>query len=257
VKIDLDGRIALVTGGAEGVGKGIAQTLAQAGAFVVVCDVQDDKGEATVQAIRAAGGGSTYVHADVGDAGMVEALAGEVRNRWGKLHVLVNNAGAVLFRSVGATTSEDWSRLMRVDLWAVHMVTRTFLPLLVPGASAVTQIASVHALASIADMSVYAAAKGGVISMVRSMAQELGPRGIRVNALSPGFVETPLFRSWLESEPDPKAALARVVGLLPLGRIATARDVGNLVAFLSSDLASCVTGANYVIDCGQTARLIH
>lgn len=137
-------------------------------------------------------------------------------------------------------------------------MTRAALPLLQAAQSAsVVNIASVHAQLTVANITAYAAAKGGVVAMGRSLAQELGSFGIRVNTISPGFVLTPLLERWLDSEPDRVATLARVNGLHPLGRIGTPADIGALVTFLSSDYAQFITGANIPIDGGLSTRLMH
>lgn len=258
VRIDLTGRIALVTGAANGIGRGIAEHLAAAGAHVLVNDVAPQDAEQVAAELVATGGSAEPAAADVADADAVAAMVRRLADRHGRLHVLVNNAGIAVFDGIEATTPEQWDRLMNVDLRGVYLVTRACLPLLAAGApSAVTCIASVHAMLTVPFMTGYAAAKGGIVAMVRSLAQELGPRNIRVNAVSPGFVRTPLYESWLATEPDPVAADSRIVDTLPLRRIATVDDIAAMVTFLSSDHASCITGANHVVDSGLTARLMH
>ena len=148
--------------------------------------------------------------------------------------------------------------MLAVDLRGIYLITRTALPLLKATRNgSVINIASVHAQATIADITAYAAAKGGVVAMGRSLAQELGRYGIRVNTISPGFVDTPLMDRWLAAELDPLATMARVNALHPLGRIGTPQDIGYLVTFLASDYSSFISGSNITIDGGLTARLMH
>jgi NAD(P)-dependent dehydrogenase (short-subunit alcohol dehydrogenase family) len=256
--VQLKNRVALVTGAGEGIGHGCALALAEAGADVVVNDVNPVTGEATAEAIRGMGRRSLFVQADVSAADAVRAMAETIQREFGVVDVLLNNAGFNLFKNLEQTSLEEWERIMSVDLRGVYLVTRAMLPLLkTAGGASVINIASVHAQATVADITAYAAAKGGVVSMGRSLAQELGKFGIRVNTISPGFVRTPLLDRWLNSEPDPQASLGRVLAFHPLGRIGTPQDIGNLVVFLASDYSGFISGTNITIDGGLTARLMH
>jgi NAD(P)-dependent dehydrogenase (short-subunit alcohol dehydrogenase family) len=258
MQISLSHRVALVTGAGEGIGRGCALALADAGADVIVNDVNAATGEATAAAVREKGRRGLFLRADVADAPAVAAMAQTVQREFGALHILVNNAGVNLFKGIAETTPEEWDQVLSVDLKGIFQVTRATLPLLkqADGAS-VINIASVHAQMTIAGIAAYAAAKGGVVAMTRSMAQELGPFDIRVNAVSPGFTRTPMVDRWLASTPDPEATLARVLAFHPLGRIGSPEDLGHLVTFLASDYARVITGANLVIDGGLTTRLMH
>jgi NAD(P)-dependent dehydrogenase (short-subunit alcohol dehydrogenase family) len=251
-------RTALVTGAGEGIGRACALALADAGASVIVNDVNPDTGEETAAAVRQRGRRGLFVPADVGDDAAVAAMAETVGKEFGALHVLVNNAGVNLFKGLAETTSEEWDRVLGVDLKGIYRVTRATLHLLKQaGGASVTNIASVHAQLTIAEITAYAAAKGGVVSMTRSLAQELGPFGIRVNAVSPGFTRTPMVDRWLASTPNPQETLARVLAFHPLGRIGTPEDIAHMVVFLASDYATVITGANLVVDGGLTTRLMH
>lgn len=258
MQISLMGRTALVTGAGEGIGRACALALAEAGADVIVNDVNGATGEATAAAIRGQGRRSQCIPADVGDDEAVAAMAESVGREFGSLHILVNNAGVNLFKGIAETTSAEWDRVLGVDLKGVYRVTRALLPhLKAAGGASVTNIASVHAQLTIAEITAYAAAKGGVVAMTRSLAQELGPMGIRVNAVSPGFTRTPMVDRWLASTPDPEATLARVLAFHPLGRIGAPEDIAHMVTFLASDYAAVITGANMVVDGGLTSRLMH
>jgi NAD(P)-dependent dehydrogenase (short-subunit alcohol dehydrogenase family) len=198
------------------------------------------------------------VQADVADEQAVNAMLRTVAASYPALHVLVNNAGVNLFKGMQETTATEWNAIFAVDSTGVYLVTRAALPLLTTAQGAsVINIASVHATLTVANMTAYAAAKGAVLAMGRSLAQELGPLGIRVNTISPGFMDTPLLQSWLQAQPDPVAAMARVNSYHPLGRIGTPEDIGRLATFLASDLAGFMTGANLVLDGGLTTRLMH
>lgn len=258
MQISLAGHVALVTGAGAGIGRGCALALAEAGASVVVNDLRADDATATVALIAEKGGRARAVQADIADGAAVTRLLAEIEADHGKLHVLVNNAGFNLFKGIATTTPEEWDHIFAVDLRGLYLVTRAALPLLErAGGASVINIASVHAQLTIPDITAYAAAKGGVVAMGRSLAQELGPRGIRVNTISPGFVRTPLHERWLAAQPDPAAADARVVGYHPVGRLGTPEDIGALATFLASEQAGFITGANVPIDGGLSTRLLH
>jgi NAD(P)-dependent dehydrogenase (short-subunit alcohol dehydrogenase family) len=258
MNISLLDQIALVTGGGDGIGRGCALALAGAGATVIVNDINPQSGAAVAAEIEALGANASFIRADVSDPASVQSLGEEIGRRHGKLHILINNAGDNLFKGLADTTLAEWDRIMGIDLRGLFLVTQACLPWLkaAQGAS-VINIASVHAHATLGNITAYAAAKGGVVAMTRSLNQELGPFGIRVNAISPGFVMTPLLKRWLDSEPDPAATLARVNAMHPLGYIAEPKDIGDLAVFLCSPFARCITGANVTIDGGLTTQLKH
>ena len=258
MNVRLDGRVALVTGAGEGIGRGVALALAAAGAEVIVNDKNAETGEGTATEILVGGGHARFVQADVSDPHAVAAMFHTIAARTPALHVLVNNAGFNLFKGIQETTLEEWDAIFKVDSTGVYLVTKAALPLLkAAGGASVVNIASVHAQLTVANITAYAAAKGAVVAMGRSLAQELGPLGIRVNTISPGFMDTPLLDRWLASEPDPAATMARVNGYHPLGRIGRPEDIGNLATFLAGDVSGFITGANIVIDGGLTTRLMH
>jgi NAD(P)-dependent dehydrogenase (short-subunit alcohol dehydrogenase family) len=176
----------------------------------------------------------------------------------GALHILINNAGFNMFKGIADTTPAEWDRIMQVDLRGIYLMTRRALPLLKKaGKSSMISIASVHAHATVPHLTAYAAAKGGVVAVTRSLCQELGPFGIRVNSISPGFTNTAIMDRWLASVPDPQETMRQVNSFHPLGRIAEPKEIGYLAAFLSSDYAAFITGVNVTIDGGLTSRLMH
>jgi NAD(P)-dependent dehydrogenase (short-subunit alcohol dehydrogenase family) len=258
MNLSLANKVALVTGAGAGIGRGCALELARSGADVLVNDVDERSGLTTVEEVKALGRKAIFLRADVSSESEVAAMAKAAAQQFGVLHVLVNNAGFNAFKGITDTTTADWDRIMAVDLRGIYLCTRELLMLLKKaGSASVINIASVHAHATVANITAYAAAKGGVVALVRSLAQELGPAGIRVNSISPGFVDTPLMDRWLASEPDAQATMRRVNGLHPLGRIGTPEDIGRLAVFLASDASSFITGTNVTIDGGLTARLMH
>ena len=258
MNISLEGRVALVTGAGMGIGQGVAQGLAASGATVIVCDINRDAGEATAASIRDAGGKATFIAADVSSEAACRDMATQVGDAHGRLDVLVNNAGVAIFKGIHDTTDADWEKIISVDLKGVYVATRAMLDLLkASGDALMVSIASVHAQATIPDLTAYAAAKGGVVAMTRSLAQELGPYGIRVNSISPGFTDTPLLRGWIDSTDDPEATVKRVIDLHPIRKIGTPEDIANAIVFLARDRAQFITGINLTIDGGLTTRLHH
>lgn len=262
MQISLKGKIALVTGAGSGIGRGVAQVLAKAGAQVVVVDINESAARETVATISHAGGKAVAVVGDVSSDRSMDGVMATVGDQFGgALHILVNNAGVELFKGIQDTSFGDWDKITDVDLKGVFISTKTALPLLkkagASGGAYVVNIASVHAQATLGNLTAYAASKGGVVSMTRSLAMELGPLGIRVNSISPGFVDTPMVQRWLSSMPNPKAELDRVHKLHAVPRIGTPEDIGQMIAFLASGYADFVVGTNLTIDGGLTNRLQH
>lgn len=262
MQISLSGKVALVTGAGSGIGRGVSQVLAGTGAHVVVVDINLPAAKQTVDLIQKAGGRATAMEGDVSSDSSMIAVMGRVAGELGgAIHVLVNNAGVELFKGIQDTSYSDWDKITDVDLKGIFISTKAGLPLLkkagASGGAYVVNIASVHAHATLANLTAYAASKGGVISMTRSLAMELGPLGIHVNSISPGFVDTPMVRRWLNSMPNPEAELQRVHKLHAVPRIGTPEDIGRLIAFLASGHADFIVGANLTIDGGLTNRLQH
>ena len=257
MEISLKNRIALVTGSAQGIGEGIALVLARAGADVVVCDIEEEMGLATVAAVRELGVRGLYVNADISDPDAVKGMMRLIAE-FGGLDIIVNNAAVEYFRSIEETTLEEWDRTQSVDLKGIFLTTKFGLPMLKAAKSPIIiNISSVHATATIPDLGAYAAAKGGIVAMTHSMAQDLGRDGIRVLTVSPGFVYAGMTKVWLDSQEDRPETLDRVNGMHPGGRIGTPEDIGNLVAFLCTDLGGFINGVNVIIDGGLTTMLHH
>jgi len=260
--ISLNGKTALVTGAGSGIGRGVAQVLAKNGAAVAAVDVNVAGGNETAQSITKAGGKATFIEGDVSsDASMIKVVERIGKEFGPALHVLVNNAGVELFKGIQDTSYAEWDKIADVDLKGIFVGTKAALPLLkaagAKGGACVVNIASVHAHATLANLTAYAAAKGGVVSMTRSLAQELGPMGIRVNCISPGFIDTPMVQRWLDSTGNPQGELARVHKLHAVPRIGRPDDIGNMIVFLASEYSTFVVGTNITIDGGLTTRLQH
>lgn len=251
-----DGQVVIVTGAGSGIGAGISQVFANAGARVIVATLLEAEGKLVERRIRDAGGQAEFVQTDVTSEASVQALMNGVQTRYGSIDVLVNNAGITLFKPLLAATLADWDQVMNVDLRGVFLCSKYAAAVMVEQQSGcIIQISSNHAKATLPDTEIYAAAKAGVCGMTRSMALSLGVHGIRVNAICPGFTDTPHYRRWLASQADPKQAEKDVAGLHATGRICTPEEIGTFAVYLASPAGAMLTGGEYYIDGGVTARL--
>ena len=252
----LRGQIALVTGAAQGIGEAIARRLASEGMSVAMADVNGAAVTSAAAAIAEATGARTIaLVGDVSSETDARAMAAACAKQFGGLTALVNNAGVDVSATPGETTRALWNRVHDVDLWGSMLLVRECEELLAQRGGSVVNIASNHAVATVAARSAYAAAKAGVIGLARGLAIDLGPRGIRVNTIMPGYIRTPIWRLWLDESPDPEALLAKIARRHPVRRLGTPDDVAGVVAFLCSDDAAFMTGSTLMVDGGNTSML--
>ena len=249
----LEGKVALITGAAGGIGKVAAEVFAAEGARVVIADVLDDAGEATAEGIRAGGGEAHYVHSDVSAPGDAEAMVTTTMDRFGSLDVLYNNAGIMHADdgSAAATAEDVWDRTIAINLKGVFLGCRFGIPaMLASGGGSIVNVASFVALMGAATPQIaYTASKGGVLAMTREIAVEFARRGIRANALCPGPIETPLTAQIFDTEEKRNRRLVHI----PIGRFGRAEEIARAALFLASDESSLMTGAALVVDGGITA----
>jgi NAD(P)-dependent dehydrogenase (short-subunit alcohol dehydrogenase family) len=249
---ELDGKTAIVTGGARGIGRAIVEAFAREGARVTSFDVSE-RGRETPPHRSSSDIDSLTV--DVTREADVQHAVEAVVRRHGTVDILVNNAGVNAYFDATTMTLEEWQSVFAVDLTGAWLCAKHVLPGMVArGHGAIVNIASIHASLTMAGMFPYAAAKSGLVGLTRSLALDYAPRGIRVNVVSPGWTQTHLVEEWFARQPDPHAARAAVVGAHPLQRIASPREIANVVAFVASDDASAMTGAEVSVDCGLGAR---
>lgn len=252
----LKDRVAVVTGAAMGIGKGIAMVLAREGARVVVADIEEAEGRKTADAIRDAGGQALFVACDVSQEEQVRRLVETTVRHFGGIDILVNNAGIGVYTPVHETTLEAWNRCLAVNLTGVFLCSKYALPYLRrSGHGAIINIASVHAYQNVGGTAPYAASKGGVVALTRVMAIDYAPDNVRVNAVCPGWIDTPLIQRIFRESGDPEGMRQRVAQRQLLRRLGTPEDVGYAVAYLASDEASFVTGTSLFVDSGLTAQL--
>ena len=255
----LEGKVAIVTGGASGIGRSVVRRFAEEGARVALCDVDDLNGAAAAEALRSEGHRVAFFHHDAGDEGQWREVLEQVVNQFGKLDILVNNAYAGALFSLASASLDDLVANFRVTTNGVFLGMKLAGPMMGDG-GAIVNISSIAALRGSPANTVYAAAKSAAASLSRSAALTFAKRGVRVNVVTPGVVQTPSLDSTVVSlfgardQAGISAGLARLAASVPLGRIAEPRELANAVLFLASDEASFITGAELVVDGGATAR---
>ncbi len=242
------GKVAIVTGAAMGIGARITELLVQAGASVVAADIAHD--ELTTRFGRA--GSVRTCRTDVRQRSDCEALAAAAIDLHDRVDILINNAGITRRAPLADTTDELWDNVLQTNLASAFYMARAVVPTMrAQRGGVIVNVASINAIRGNLELTAYGASKGGMAGMTRVMAMELAPDNIRVNALCPGTVDTPMNDEYLADVEDPKAAMEMLVIKHPMGRIATADDVAWAALFLASDRSSFITGVSLPIDGGR------
>lgn len=250
----LKGKTAIITGATSGIGRVSVLTFAREGAQVLACDLQGEGGQKLIEEVQQAGGEASFFRADVSRRADNEALIDACLQRYGKLDILYLNAGINLPKLITDSTDEEIDRVIDVNVKGLIYATRYAIPVMLrQGGGVIVITASKTGLVAQTDSPVYCATKGAAVMLAKALALDCATKNIRVNAICPGIIDTPMLRAFAEAMPDPAAAWAQYSAAQPMGRLGTAEECANAALWLSSDEASFITGVALPIDGGFTA----
>lgn len=255
--MEFSGKVAIVTGGGNGIGRACALALARDGAAVAVVDCDGHAAHAVVEGIASWGGHALAIVADVSQESDAARIAAETVATFNGIDILINNAGIQTHGTVENTSLELWNQTLAVNLTGVYLVSRFVLPeMRRRGGGSIVNVASLQGLVTEPNVAAYAASKGGVLALTRTMALDYAPEGIRVNSVCPGGVDTPLLHESARrmSVAHPEGILKEWSQMHPLGRLSTPEEVAEVILFLASPRAAFVTGSAYTVDGGLGAR---
>jgi len=252
----VEGKVAIVTGGALGIGRATCVLLAKEGAKVAVTDILDDEGIAVVDEIEKEGGIAQFWHLDVSNEDEVKKVIDAVSYKFGRIDILVNNAGiSGANKCTHKLTEGEWDEVMRVNVKGVFFCTKHTIPHLIKaGGGSIINLSSIYGMISSMDVPPYHASKGAVRIMTKTDALTYARKNIRVNSVHPGFIWTPMVENHLKAMGNVEEGKRQLEQLHPIGRIGEPNDIAYCILYLASDEAKFVTGAEFVIDGGYTAR---
>ena len=245
--------VVIVTGGACGIGRGLARYFSARGFRTVIADIDQEGGRQLERELAAAGQSALFVVTDVRDDTAIAAMVAQAA-AIGPLTVLVNNVGVEAAAPSDQFAQHNWERMMSINLRSVAACSAAAYPHLLKTRGSVVNISSIQGLATEPGYSVYAATKAGILGLTRGLAVDFAPKGVRVNAVCPGAVYTAMTDAWLATKDNPDHVMAHMVAGIPLGRLAQPEEIAALVHFLASAEASYITGATFVVDGGVMAR---
>ncbi|GMK40508.1 3-alpha-hydroxysteroid dehydrogenase [Paenibacillus sp. CCS19] len=249
----LDGKTALITGGATGIGRTTAIRFAKEGARVVVTDINEAGASETAALIQANGGEAISFRLDVGSEENWKQIVQDVVKSYGTIDILFNNAGIYVIKPLFETSIEDWNRMLSINVTGVFLGMKHVIPIMARNKKgSVINASSIAGLTGAPGHTMYGASKGAVRIMTKDAAMEFATLGVRVNSIHPGYINTAMVEYASETTKQSKEQLGQAVS--PMGHVGTTEDVANLVLFLASDESSYITGAEHVIDGGATAR---
>lgn len=251
---ELAGKVALVSGAARGIGRGVAQRFAAAGARVALWDVLPKVEDAAAE-IRDVGGVACGICVDITKEDEVEQAIAGLLVEFGAVEILVNNAAVMPAGQLHETALTDFEHCLAVNLRGTYLLSRAVIPgMLAAGSGSIIHMASITGVMGLPGLAIYSATKGALIALTRAMSTDYARRGIRVNSVSPGTIDTPMLHDFVAEQRDPPALLRQFGEMHPIGRIGNIEEVAEVCLFLASERASFVTGSNYVVDGGLSVR---
>jgi NAD(P)-dependent dehydrogenase (short-subunit alcohol dehydrogenase family) len=255
-EVRLEGKVAIVTGAGSGIGRESALLFAKEGAKVVVADIDERRGPETVGEIRSSGGDAFFAKVDTTDAKSIVTMVESTVERYGGIDVLLNNVG--LFGISGTIVElkeEDWDFMIKINLKSPFLVSKYVIPeMLKRGKGSIVNIASEVGVVGAPGESAYSSAKGGVVQLTKCMALDYATKNLRVNAIAPCNIETPMFSNWLKGVGNPDEVRKEILRLMPMRRFGRPVEIANVALFLASDESSYITGATILADSGFTAQ---
>jgi len=253
----LHGKVAVVTGTSSGIGKVIAETFASEGAAVVTASRREATGAPVAEGIRGRGGRAIFVRCDISVESDVSALFRACEAEFGRVDVLVNNAGVDFAKPFDRTSIDEWDRVINTDLRGTFLCTREAIrAMLAQGGGSIVNVTSVHTIAAVRGAAPYDAAKWGTVGLTKALAVEYADRNIRVNSLAPGLIRTAIWDDLVAAASDLQQCVAYWNANIPARRIGLPEEIARAAVFLASDESSYVTGSNLVVDGGMTSQLI-
>jgi NAD(P)-dependent dehydrogenase (short-subunit alcohol dehydrogenase family) len=251
MNLDFTGKVAIVTGGAMGIGAATARKLACLGASVAILDIDADAGPKRASAIEKDGGICEFFRCNVSVGQEVSQAVGAVVHEYGTIDVLVSNAGIQLYGDAITTSEEEWDRLMGINLKGCFLVTKYSVPHMIEHGGAIVIVGSVQSMTAISNSIAYVAAKHGLLGLTRAMALDYAKKGIRVNCVCPGAIDTPMLHWAAGLSDDPDRVIDTCNRMHPVGRIGKPEEVADAIAYLASPMASFITGAALLVDGGM------
>lgn len=252
----LENKVAVVTGGGQGIGRGVVKVFAEEGAKVVIADIDAEAGESTMQNFKDQHHDVRFYQTDVSNEEDVKNLIDYTIGEFGQLDILVNNAAINIRKAVHETTLEEWDNLMGINLTGPFLCSKHAIPeMQKQDTSSIINMVSWHAETTITRLAAYASAKGGLTALTRQMALDYGQHQIRVNAVGPSSVDTPLLQKTFASLENPEKSFEDSLAFNPMGRVGTVDDIAKACLFLASDDSTYVSGQTILVDGGQSNKI--
>jgi NAD(P)-dependent dehydrogenase (short-subunit alcohol dehydrogenase family) len=251
MSLDLTGKVAIVTGGAMGIGEATARKLAALGASVAILDIDADAGPRTAATITKIGGICEFFRCNISIGKEVSQAVDAVVQKYGAIDILVSNAGIQLYGDAITTSEEEWDRLMGINLKGCFLIAKYAVPQMIDRGGAIVIVGSVQSMTAISNSIAYVASKHGLLGLTRAMSLDYAQRGIRVNCVCPGAIDTPMLRWAAGLSNDPEQVIETCNRMHPVGRIGKPEEVADAIAYLASPMASFITGAALLVDGGM------